>query len=142
MTITATRYLEPILTFTPAQGAVATKSPGRIWHATDPPFNGYQPPPSDAFEQTSNETAIVIDNGECKTSSKLAKIRPLIDPQGPVFFEPVGPSIQSLESHSQPTWPATEIASSTEHAHMSDMMPTPMLPLGGRYATLSSLGAV
>ncbi|MCJ1428396.1 Nuclear actin-protein involved in chromatin remodeling [Sticta canariensis] len=60
MTITATRYLEPVLSFTPA---VAAKAPGRIWHATDPPFKGYQPPPSDAFEQTSNETAIVIDNG-------------------------------------------------------------------------------
>lgn len=110
MTITATRYLEPVLTFTPAQGAVATKAPGRIWHATDPPFKGYQSPPSDAFEQTSNETAIVIDNGKRGYSSLQSDVS-LIAPQGPVFFEPVGRSIQSLESHFQPMWPATETAS-------------------------------
>ena len=66
MTIIATRYLEPVLSFTPA---VAVKAPDRIWHATDPPFKGYQPPPSDAFEQTSNETAIVIDNGKRENQS-------------------------------------------------------------------------
>ena len=69
MTITATRYLEPVISFTPA---VAAKAPGRIWHATDPPFKGYQPPPSDAFEQSSHETAIVIDNGERENPSQFA----------------------------------------------------------------------
>lgn len=141
MTITATRYLEPVISFTPVQSAVTAKAPGRIWHATDPPFKGYQPPPSDAFEQTSNETAIVIDNGERENSTEPTEIASLIAPQGLVFCELAGPSIQSLESHSQPTWPATEIVSSTEPAHMSAMMPTPMLLPEGRYATPSNLGA-
>lgn len=74
MTIISTRYLEPVLAFTPAQGAVAAKAPRQIWHATDPPFKGYQPPPSDAFEQTSHETAIVIDNGKREDSSEPAEI--------------------------------------------------------------------
>lgn len=142
MTITTSRYLEPVLAFTPAQGAVAGAIPARIWHATDPPFKGYQPPPSDAFEQTSNETVIVIDNGKRENSSELPRYAPLTVPQGPVFFEPVGPLTQSLESHSQPTWPAIEIASSTEHAPTLDMMPTPTLPPEGRYATPSSREAV
>lgn len=142
MTITTTRYLEPLLDFSPVPGAVAAKAPAQIWHATDPPFKGYQPPPSDAFEHTTNKTAIVIDNGEPKKASEQLRYIPLILPQGPVFFERVGPSIRSLESRFQPMWPATEIASSTEHAHMLDMMPMPMLPREGRYVTPSSLEAV
>lgn len=62
MTINSTRYLESVLTSAPAQG-VGAPPPARIWHATDPPFKGYQPPPASAFEQASTETAIVIDNG-------------------------------------------------------------------------------
>lgn len=62
MTITSTHYLESTFTSATAQG-VGAPPPARIWHATDPPFKGYQPPPSSAFEQSTAETAIVIDNG-------------------------------------------------------------------------------
>ncbi len=63
MTITSTRYLESILASAPAQG-VGAPPPPRVWQVTDPPFKGYQPPPSSAFEQNSNEKVIVIDNGK------------------------------------------------------------------------------
>lgn len=62
MTITGTRYLASICTSGTAQG-IGAPPPARIWHATDPPFKGYQPPSSFASEQVTAETAIVIDNG-------------------------------------------------------------------------------
>ena len=70
MTITNVRYLEAPVSFTPTPGSVASKSPGRLFHATEPPFKGYQPPPSEAFEQSSNETTIVIDNGKLLSETK------------------------------------------------------------------------
>lgn len=62
MTITSTRYLESFYTPATAQG-IGAPPPACIWHATDPPFKGYQPLPSSASEQVTAETAIVIDNG-------------------------------------------------------------------------------
>ena len=63
MTITYTRYVEPLLGADATNGKRSPKPPPRIWQAIDPPFKGYQPAPSDAYQQSSRDTAVVIDNG-------------------------------------------------------------------------------
>lgn len=64
MTITSTRFLEPPVADVRVLQNGSAKPPERIWHAVDPPFKGYQPPPSEGYEESSSNTAIVIDNGE------------------------------------------------------------------------------
>ena len=63
MTITYSRYVEPVLASDATNGRRSPKPPPRVWHAIDPPFKGYQPAPSEAFQQSNSDTAIVIDNG-------------------------------------------------------------------------------
>ena len=63
MTITYTRYVEPPLDADATNGKRSPKPPPRIWQAIDPPFKGYQPAPSEAYQQSSRDTAVVIDNG-------------------------------------------------------------------------------
>lgn len=64
MTIINVRYLDAALSSTFTPGPVGPKPPERVFNAIEAPFKGYQQPPSAAFEQSSNETAIVIDNGK------------------------------------------------------------------------------
>lgn len=64
MTITYSRYIEPLNTSNASNGSKPLKPPPRIWHATDPPFKGYQAPPTEGYQQSHEATAIVIDNGE------------------------------------------------------------------------------
>lgn len=63
MTITYTRYVEPLPSADATNGKRSPKPPPRIWQAIDPPFKGYQPAPSEAYQQSSRDTAVVIDNG-------------------------------------------------------------------------------
>jgi actin-related protein 5 len=64
MTITSTRFLGPHIADFHALQNGSARPPERIWHAIDPPFKGHQPPPSEGYEESSSDTAIVIDNGE------------------------------------------------------------------------------
>ena len=63
MTVTYTRYVEPLLSADATDGKRSPKPPPRIWQAIDPPFKGYKPAPSEAYQQSSRDTAVVIDNG-------------------------------------------------------------------------------
>ena len=63
MTITYTHYVEPLLGADATNGKRSPKPPPRIWQTIDPPFKGYQPAPSEAYQQSSRDTAVVIDNG-------------------------------------------------------------------------------
>lgn len=62
MTVTYSRYVEPVLA-SEATNKKSPKPPPRLWYAIEPPFKGHQPTPSEAYAQSSAETAIVIDNG-------------------------------------------------------------------------------
>jgi actin-related protein 5 len=64
MTITSIRYLGPANADVQVVQNGSAKPPPRVWQAIDPPFKGYQPPPSEGYEQSSGDTAIVIDNGK------------------------------------------------------------------------------
>ena len=64
MTITSSRYVEPILASKATNNKKSPKPPSRIWYAIEPPFKGYQPAPSEAYARAGAETAIVIDNGK------------------------------------------------------------------------------
>ena len=65
MTITSTRYIGPVAADVQVlQNGSAARPPPQIWHAVDPPFKGYQAPPSEGYEKSSSDTAIVIDNGK------------------------------------------------------------------------------
>ncbi len=64
MTITYERYVEPAIGSDVANGKRSPKPPPQIWHAVDPPFKGYRPAPSEAYPQSNDGTAIVIDNGK------------------------------------------------------------------------------
>ena len=44
-------------------GQRTPKPPPRIWNAIDPPFKGIDPSVADGYQQSSETTAIVIDNG-------------------------------------------------------------------------------
>ena len=63
MTIISARYISD--TLSPAQfgGRDSPRPPARLWYAADPPFKGYQPDPSDGYRESSESSAIVIDNG-------------------------------------------------------------------------------
>ena len=63
MTVTSTRHLQPASELEVAPDRDAAKPPPRLWHAAEPPFKGYQAHPSGGFQQSSIDTAIVIDNG-------------------------------------------------------------------------------
>ncbi|MCJ1316881.1 Nuclear actin-protein involved in chromatin remodeling [Xylographa vitiligo] len=63
MTIQSVRIFEPANAFSQTSRRSSPKPPPRIWQASDPPFKGYQPAPSDGYKQSSSSTAIVIDNG-------------------------------------------------------------------------------
>jgi len=63
MTITSTRYVEPVLDSGATNGKTSPKRPPQIWTAVDSPFRGYQKAPSEGYRKSSGETAIVIDNG-------------------------------------------------------------------------------
>ena len=63
MTITSSRYVEPVLAAEATNGKRSPKPPPEIWYAIEPPFKGYQPFPSEAYSQSGAGTAIVIDNG-------------------------------------------------------------------------------
>ena len=90
MTITSTRYVEPVLASEVASGKRSPKPPPHIWYAVEPPFKGYQPVPSEAYPQSGANTAIVIDNGIAPyhtTSSLLTCLK------APVSYVLAGPSI-------------------------------------------------
>ena len=63
MTITSSRYVEPVLGAEATVGKRSPKPPPEIWYAIEPPFKGYQPFPSEAYSRSGTGTAIVIDNG-------------------------------------------------------------------------------
>ena len=63
MTITSSRYIGPATADSQVAQNGSVRPPPQIWQAVDPPFKGYQPPPSEGYEQSSGDTAIVIDNG-------------------------------------------------------------------------------
>ncbi|KAL8872155.1 MAG: hypothetical protein Q9174_002166 [Haloplaca sp. 1 TL-2023] len=63
MTITSARYIDGRTFSSPEEPQLSPKPPSRIWQAAESPFKGYEPPPSDGYKQSSNKTAIVIDNG-------------------------------------------------------------------------------
>lgn len=141
MTITSTRYIESIYTSATAQG-VGALPPARIWHATDPPFKGYQPPPSFAFEQVTAETAIVIDNGTLFSFDQNNNCSSVLYSQVPVSFEPVGPLISSLETHFRLSLLVIETASLIEHVPTLDMMHMRTPRLGDKFAMPLSRAAV
>lgn len=62
MTITSSRYVEPVLASEATKGKRFPKPPPHVWYAIESPFKGYQPIPSEAYAQSGAETAIVIDN--------------------------------------------------------------------------------
>ena len=64
MTITSSRYVEPILASVTTNGQKSPKPPPRIWYAIEPPFKGHQPTAYETYAQSGAETAIVIDNGK------------------------------------------------------------------------------
>ncbi len=45
-------------------GQRTPKPPPRIWNAKDPPFKSVDPSVSDGYQQSSDTTVIVIDNGQ------------------------------------------------------------------------------
>ncbi|MCJ1243166.1 Nuclear actin-protein involved in chromatin remodeling [Trapelia coarctata] len=63
MTISSVRVYEPASSFAQTSGRSSPKPPPRVWYASDPPFKGYQPAPSEGYQHSSTSTAIVIDNG-------------------------------------------------------------------------------
>ena len=64
MTISAVKVFEPVEAFTRNSERNSPKPPPRTWQASDPPFKGYTPAPSDGYRESSPSTAIVIDNGK------------------------------------------------------------------------------
>ena len=63
MTINSVRIYEPATSFTQTSRRSSPKPPPKIWYASEPPFKGFQPAPSEGYKQSSATTAIVIDNG-------------------------------------------------------------------------------
>ena len=63
MTVTSTTYLQAASKIEVMPDRDAAKPPLRLWYAAEPPFKGYQAAPSGGFQQSSIDTAIVIDNG-------------------------------------------------------------------------------
>ena len=75
MTITSSRYVEPVLASETSNGKKTPKPSPRIWYAIEPPFKGYQPSPSEGYVHSGAETAIVIDNGECLKHASVSRLR-------------------------------------------------------------------
>ena len=63
MTVTSMRYLQAASETEVTPDRDAAKPPRRLWYAAEPPFKGYEAAPSGGFQQSSIDTAIVIDNG-------------------------------------------------------------------------------
>ncbi|KAI4149728.1 MAG: hypothetical protein LQ340_004475 [Diploschistes diacapsis] len=63
MTITAVQVFEPVEISTKLPHRSTPKPPPQVWQASEPPFKGYTPAPSDGYAKSSPSTAIVIDNG-------------------------------------------------------------------------------
>ena len=63
MTITNSRYVETGFAPNTTDGKRVSKPPPKVWYAVDPPFRGYQAAPTDGYQNSTNDTAIVIDNG-------------------------------------------------------------------------------
>ncbi|KAL8661944.1 MAG: hypothetical protein Q9202_005145 [Teloschistes flavicans] len=63
MTITSTRYISGAPVSGRGDTRFEPKPPERVWQATESPFRGYQPLPTDGYARSSSKTAIVIDNG-------------------------------------------------------------------------------
>ncbi|KAL8843056.1 MAG: hypothetical protein Q9205_000588 [Flavoplaca limonia] len=63
MTITSARYISNSSSANQSDIRLSPKPPPRTWSSIEPPFKGYQAPPSDGYVQSSKNTAIVIDNG-------------------------------------------------------------------------------
>ncbi len=70
MTINSVRYLDPANSSNTGIDKHEPKPPAQIWHAVEPPFKGYQPPPMEGYYQSSSESAIVIDNGSFEPTIK------------------------------------------------------------------------
>ena len=70
MTITTVRVFEPTEVINKASNQSSPKPPPRVWQASDPPFKGYTPAPSEGYAQSSSSTAIVIDNGDPPQSTE------------------------------------------------------------------------
>ena len=62
MTISSSRFLEATTSSFP-DGKFPTNPPPRLWKAIEPPFHGLQPHPSDGYDRSNGDSAIVIDNG-------------------------------------------------------------------------------
>lgn len=75
MTITSSRYVEPVLATEATSGKRSPKPPPRTWFAVEPPFKGYQPTSSEAHAQSSADTAIVIDNGKDPNHTAFRELR-------------------------------------------------------------------
>lgn len=111
MTITSIRYLEPKLSNVTSHRNLATKPLDRIWQASEPPFKGYQPPRSEAYEHSSSSTAIVIDNGLHINQYIRSISLPILNLlQVQVSLELAGRLKKPLEFHFQLLLLATEIA--------------------------------
>ena len=67
MTITSTRYIDPVGCTDAIAKSDSPKPPPRLWAAAEPPFKGYHAAPSEGYQQSSRDTAIVIDNGRIGT---------------------------------------------------------------------------
>ena len=127
MTITYSRYVEPVLASDATNGKRSPKPPPRIWHAIDPPFKGYQLAPSAGYQQSSRDIAIVIDNGTHKHATGLEDCL-LISLQAPVLCELAGLLTLPLDFRSHQMWLDSVIESITGPSPMWDTMHTPTLP--------------
>ncbi|KAL8672120.1 MAG: hypothetical protein Q9168_003394 [Polycauliona sp. 1 TL-2023] len=63
MTIISARYINKSASAVQSDIRLSPKPPPQVWSSIEPPFKGYQSPPSDGYKQSSRTTAIVIDNG-------------------------------------------------------------------------------
>ncbi|MCJ1382497.1 Nuclear actin-protein involved in chromatin remodeling [Xylographa soralifera] len=107
MTIQSVRVFEPANAFSQTSRRSSPKPPPHIWHASDPPFKGYQPAPSDGYKQSSTSTAIVIDNGI--SSYNLAdEVNAHTTRQGRAWYERDGLSTKLRGSPYQRMWPDIE----------------------------------
>jgi len=73
MTITSTRYLEPVSRSKSVLEKDEIKPPQRLWPSVEAPFKGYHAAPSEGYKQSSSDTAIVIDNGQCNSMNHICE---------------------------------------------------------------------
>ena len=69
MTVTSTRYIEPVVKTVVLTDSDAAKPSRRLWYAAEPPFKGYHAAPSEGYQQSTGDTAIVIDNGDSSNAA-------------------------------------------------------------------------